>query len=208
MNPQKALQKQQLEVVTKASSAIRRLATAASEHFGGDCYLHAAIGQALLARAGIQSRIVVGYAAWRVGMGDGDVISHTTHEVSYLPPGVDKGLPFHAWLEVGPRILDFTTYQLRKKAAELDAMDGGKTNVAWSPDFLFAKKEMGSPYREVAQVYKTGVFHYQEIPGLHETINAERRTLDPEDILHAEFLMDNQNVMAFGPNNLHKRPRL
>lgn len=75
------------------SSALRRLATAASEKLGSDCYIHCALAQTILADFDIESRIVVGYAAWRVGNGDSDVIVHTPS------PGMvyqHQALPFHA----------------------------------------------------------------------------------------------------------------
>lgn len=205
MKSVKAVQKQQLEVVTRVSSAIRRLATAASSHLGSDCFIHAVIGQALLAKEGIASKVVVGFAAWRVGLGDGDVISHTNEEVSHLPPGVENGLPFHAWLELpdgGGRILDLTTYQIKQKAAELDAADGGKTTVTWAPDFLFAKKEVVSSYRDVAQSFKTGVFYYEPRPDLQAKLEEAGWHADEEDIRNAMILMDNPGLMVVGPNDM------
>lgn len=47
----------------RVSSALRRLATAASGNFGSDCFVHAAIAQKILARLGVESELVVGYAA-------------------------------------------------------------------------------------------------------------------------------------------------
>ena len=56
--------------LSRVSSAIRRLATAASGNLGSDCYVHAVIAQSILARLNIKSSIVVGYSAFRIGDGD------------------------------------------------------------------------------------------------------------------------------------------
>lgn len=100
------------DVVPRVAHAIRRLAMAASPSVGSDCYLHAALGRQLLADLGIEARVVTGYAAWRVGPGDGDVISHTHQETSYLPQGA-IGFAYHAWLACAGHVIDFTTYQLK-----------------------------------------------------------------------------------------------
>jgi hypothetical protein len=73
--------------VGQVASAIRRLALAASGYLGSDCHLHAEMGRLLLADLGFNATLVSGYAAWRVGPGDGDVISHTLHTQGFLPPG-------------------------------------------------------------------------------------------------------------------------
>lgn len=101
--------------VTRVSHALRKLATAASGQFGGDCYVHAVIGQQLLKDLGFECQLVVGYAAWRVGDGDSDVISHTKEVDTHLPPGV-KGAVYHAWLEHDGCLVDFSTYQCKRTA--------------------------------------------------------------------------------------------
>lgn len=96
------------KAVQNMGVAIRKLATAASAQFGGDCYLHAELGRALLADLGIEARRVVGYAAWRTGPGDSDVVAHVPHLQGFLPAG-SQGFAYHAWLEVGDTIIDFTS---------------------------------------------------------------------------------------------------
>lgn len=54
----------------RVASAIRRLATAASARHGSDCYVHAALAQAVLARLGVDSLITIGFSAFRVGEGE------------------------------------------------------------------------------------------------------------------------------------------
>jgi hypothetical protein len=108
----------------QVSAALRKLASASSGHLGSDCYVHAALGNRLLADLAIETKPVVGFAAWRVGNGDGDVISHTPRTQGHLPAG-GRGFAYHAWLDCSGFIIDFTTYQLSQKALTLDAADGG-----------------------------------------------------------------------------------
>jgi len=116
----------QLVDFPRLAEALRKLATAASGNLGADCYIHTAIAQAILLRLGVNAKVVVGYAAWRVGPGDADVILHAP-----VPGMVAQfgGLAYHAWLEIGYNIVDFTTYSLREKARQLDKLDGGHTAV-------------------------------------------------------------------------------
>lgn len=186
--------------VAKVASAIQKLAYAASSHQGMDCYLHAALGQALLSRNfGISTDIRVGYAAWRVGDGDGDVISHTKHTTAHLPQGVN-GLAYHAWLEANEHIIDLTTYQLTQKGKELDGFDGGRTAVDWCPAFLFVPKNEARSYQEVAQRQK-GLFFYEHDAALQASV-AGRFELDPDDVDTAEAVLSTEDVVVIGPNQL------
>ena len=65
-----------LPELQRISSALRRLATAASRNHGSDCYIHSALAQVMLARLGIESKLVAGYAGWRLGNGDSDMVLH------------------------------------------------------------------------------------------------------------------------------------
>lgn len=186
--------------VGRVASAVRRLASAASRHYGGDCYLHAVMGQQLLADLGIPSSVTVGYAAWRIGPGDGDVISHTPHTQGYLPEGA-IGLAFHAWLECQGLIVDLTTYQFAKKAQDLDAADGGHTTVAWRPDYLMLPHRAVRTYHQVAQALGPGVAYYEAVPSLRSRIGGASQ-LDPEDIAYARLLLANPELNVLGPNQL------
>lgn len=183
----------------KISVAIKKLAEAASAQFGGDCYLHAAIGQALLADHGIHAKIVVGDASWRVGQGDGDVITHSPQGRSFTPAGV-VGFPYHAWLECEDVLIDFTTYQLRKKAADLDAADGGHTSVEWCPDYLVLPRNKIRSYRDVAKL-DAGMAHYEKIEGIDQKITSGF-TLDPADIDMARLIMSSPHMRVLGPRNI------
>lgn len=81
----------------RIADAVQKLSIASSELYGGDCYLHGALSQKLLEMNNIDSRIVVGFAAWRVGDGDGDVITHRPQPGVALAPG---SAPYHVWLEI------------------------------------------------------------------------------------------------------------
>ncbi|MBU9199831.1 hypothetical protein KTD31_00260 [Burkholderia multivorans] len=181
------------------SHAIRRLAEAASAHIGSDCYLHAGLGRVLLADLGFEFQIRVGFAAWRLGPGDGDVISHTPHTQGYLPAGA-LGFAYHAWLTAGDWLLDFTTYQLARKAQALDAADGGHTTVEWCPDYLLTSTHSIRNYRQVAQASKSGVFYYEASAALAQRM-AETSTLDADDIETARVIMRNPEMRVMGPNS-------
>lgn len=194
----------QLSVAAKKVGwALQRLAIAASGQFGGDCYLHAVFGKALLADLGIASQVEVGYAAWRVGPGDGDVIAHTRETTSFLPEGA-LGFPYHAWLSTKDCIVDFTTYQFERKAHELDAADGGRTTVAWQPAVLVMLKRELCSYRNVAQALAPGVAYYESRPELQVQLGAHFQP-DEEDLAAARLLLGNPDMQAFGPNHASDR---
>lgn len=182
------------------AKAIRKLANAASGHFGKDCFVHALFAQrALKELAGIPSRIVVGHAAWRVGNGDGDVILHAP-----MPGMVFQGeaaLPYHAWLISGDYLLDFSTYQLREKAAQLDALDGGTTQVDWCPDYLIVKKKKISSLQQVQQ-HKAGLFYYQHNAKLERTVQVEAEPMDEDDWNIFLTIFHNPDVVVIGPNQV------
>ena len=184
-------------VLSHISSALRRLATAASGNFGSDCYVHSALAQNLLARLGFCSTLTVGYAAWRVGSGDSDIILHAP--IQDMPP--QPGVAFHVWLELGRYLLDFTTCQLPQKAAQLDALDGGTTKVTWHPNYLFTPKTSISPLRNVIQL-RAGLYCYTREPELEAKIIAASHPLDDDDLATAWLLYQNQDLNIFGPSNM------
>ncbi|WP_434715988.1 hypothetical protein [Paraburkholderia sp. A3RO-2L] len=185
--------------VASVSHAIRRLAEAASAHIGSDCYLHAGLGRILLADLGFEFQLRVGFAAWRLGPGDGDVVSHTLRTQGYLPAGA-KGFAYHAWLTAGDWVVDFTTYQLARKARELDAIDGGHTTVQWCPDYLLLKTNQIRSYQEVAQAPNAGVAYYEAHAALTQRM-AQTSSLDAEDIATARLILRNPEMVVLGPNS-------
>lgn len=186
-------------VVEAVGVALRKMAQAASSHLGGDCFLHAALGQALLAEKGVPSEIAAGYAAWRTGESDGSVIAHTRQVKGYLPEG-KQGFAYHAWLLVPGHIVDFTTYQLKAKALELDALDGGHTEVDWCPPMLLAPIAEVRSYREVAQGH-AGLFYYERDLSMEPKL-ARMFSMDPEDLQIAKLILANPDVAVLGPNQM------
>lgn len=186
--------------VQQVSHALRRLAEAASASLGADCYMHAEMGRVLLGDLGFHFETRVGYAAWRIGRADGDVVSHTRQAKSYLPAGAN-GFPYHAWLVAGDFLVDFTTYQLRRKARELDAADGGHTNVDWCPDYLLLTQSQVMAFRAAAVAPDAGAAHYEADPSLVPLL-ARDYALDAEDIAAARLIMRNPTMNVMGPNSL------
>ena len=187
-----------LPELQRVSSALRRLFTAASGNFGSDCFAHVAIAHELLARLGIQTTRICGYAAWRVNIHDPDIMLHAPLPGIPLQPG---GFPYHMWLEIDDHLLDYTTYQLKQKVDRLNELDGGTTHCIWCPDFLFASMKSISTLRDVIQL-RTGMYYYQRVPELEAEIVAASSPLDEGDVATAWMLYQNQEMQVFGPRNM------
>lgn len=183
--------------IPRLALAMRKLAIAASGHYGADCYVHAALPQVILAEQGVKSRIKIGFAGWRVGNGDGDVVMH--RPVPGMIPQPGSGA-YHVWLEVGQFLLDFTTYQLRDKAVQLDALDGGHTTVEWCPDYLFVPRKSVSGFWEVTN-RGAGLYYYEEVPSLTSLIITRASVLDPVDVQMLQHLYRSPGALVLGPND-------
>ncbi|ABD72141.1 hypothetical protein Rfer_4455 (plasmid) [Rhodoferax ferrireducens T118] len=194
----------QLGIVARLASALQKLMTGASPQLGADCLLHAQMAQTLLDQEGVPTRLVLGEAAWRVGPGDGDVITHSPNVGGFAPQGA-KALAYHAWLESGTKIIDFSTHSLRTKAAQLDAFDGGKTAVEWCPPYLVLERAQSLTLKEVAQADSAGVACYQEIPGLREFMIEQClvKEVDAGNLQLLRLVFDQPEIKVFGPNNRH-----
>lgn len=191
-------------VLARVSNALRKLAIASSNNLGHDCYLHMELGRALLAELGFQTDPVLGFSAWRVGGKDGDVIAHVPFcQDTLAQPGV-KAFPYHAWLSWHAYFIDFTTYQLPLKAKELDASDGGRTNVMWCPDFLLLPVGETRTYRQVLMDVRPGVAFYEACPELKASLGSKSGP-DPEALRVARILMANPDVVVLGPNSGRNR---
>lgn len=179
-----------IDIINRVAEAIRKLSNAASGHFGMDCHTHAYLAHRLLAREGFITRVASGFAAWRVGQGDGDVIVHQT---TPNMPMQENSLAFHSWLEfdhMGNRyILDMTTYQLKEKAAQLDALDGGKTTVSWAPDMLLCKSSETLSLGEVTQG-DVGLFYYKRDIAIEGKLSASAREMMRDSNAAAEIEED------------------
>ena len=184
----------------RVASAVQRLTRAASANYGSDCTLQSMLAQSILTRLGVKSDICVGFVAWRVGDGDGDVISHLP--VPGYEPSNPRELPFHTWLTVGNNIFDVTT-DMEEKAARLDALDGGKTTVDWTPPYLLLPYDQVATYKDVAQK-QAGLAYYERDAKLERLVLSEANStsLDPDDVDRVWLLYENPDIKTFGPNDL------
>lgn len=159
------------------ANALRAACDTATEARGADCALYALVGARVLQHFGVAARAVAGHAAWRVGPGAGDVISHSEQTGGgYHGPllGSGRAAMFHAWIEAGDTVLDFTTWLLPTKAADLDAADGQHTSVQWCPPFVCVRKRDTQPMRSVVNGYQPGLLCYARDERL------ERMALGPD----------------------------
>lgn len=189
-------------VFKRLACALQKLTTSASPHVGADCMLQAMLAQRILQDCGIDTRVVVGEAAWRVGPGDGDVITHSP-QIGGFAPANAKALAYHAWLEMESTIIDFTTHSLKFKAKALDAMDGGTTNVVWCPPYLVIQREETASLKAVGQAPKEGISCYHELPGLYEFMVAKglKQDVDESDVLLLQLIFQNSEMEVIGPND-------
>jgi len=198
MTSTRSNQQNDLIVATaRVSEALRELAMALSPNFGSDCYLHMVLGQVLLGDLGIQTHRVLGVASWRVGPGVGDVLSYRPSK-NQLVSSKGDGVAYHAWLEFDATIIDFTTYQLRFRAKQLDAMDGQCTRAEWCPGFLLLPKAQVRHHFEVQQATRLGLAYYEACPALDEIVSIGEPP-DPEGVRVARWLMEDPNRSVVGP---------
>lgn len=129
--------------IGRVAAAVRQVIGAITDFHGADCRMYAHIGAGLLSSLGMgEVKVVAGSAAWRVGSGDSDVVSHAReiNGMQFSMAGTQQAALFHSWIETPDLVIDFSTATLRAKAAMLDAADGGKTTVDWCPDFIWYSK--------------------------------------------------------------------
>lgn len=186
----------------RVAQAVYKLTAASSPVFGADCLLQAALAQSILSRLGVPAKVQAGYAAWRVGEGDGDVISHRPGPGMVLRD--PRELPFHAWLEVGSHIFDVTTRQLAHKAQQLDALDGGSTTVQWQPDYLLIPIERTSGYKDVANG-SAGLCYYSPQPEIARIVIDGQAPLEEESIALAWTIYQNPTIQVCGPNDMERQ---
>ncbi len=190
--------------LSRLAKAMQKLATAASSSLGGDCYVHATLAGVILAELGIQNRLTIGFAGWRVGDGDGDVILHAPTPQTPIAAGSGRCIPFHAWLSLGDAdtawILDFSTYQLPRKAAELDAADGATTAVNWKPDYLLIPATRTVTRSKVTNG-KAGMCYYEENGHMTRLVMSEDNAMDRMDLSTLRFLYEHPDVEVLGPND-------
>jgi hypothetical protein len=159
----------------KVALAVKTTCDALTDARGYDCQMYAQVGAGLLGRLGVTAKPVAGGAAWRVGPGDGDVLNHFPDRQGSRCFRPDVAMPttmFHAWINVQDLLVDFTTWSLTQKAQQLDAADGGQTQVEWAPEYLCTPIESALPYRDVVQGEGSGLFSYVRIEALERMIFA------------------------------------
>lgn len=162
-------------VLQPLSEVMHRVIGAMTDSHGADCLLYAQVGAEVLRRLGVPATAEAGTASWRVGPGDGDVISHGAHglpanAVVGVPAGAMQAGMFHAWINVGTKILDFTTRQLPHKARQLDEMDGNTTQVDWCPPFLWVDRRELQAHVAVAKAPGAGVFSYERNQAIESVV--------------------------------------
>ena len=189
-----------LPAVSRISAALRKYALAASSSLGSDCYVHAELGRVLLNDLGFATRLVAGFAAWRIGPGADDVLGHVPHLTAYAPTG-GPGLAYHTWLECSALLIDFTTYQLQHKARQLDAADGGTTTVTWCPPFLCAQRHELRRYEELVHARTAGLAYYQARPELDGVLRPHSE-VHPAHVSAMRLLLANPDLNVIGPNDL------
>lgn len=192
-----ATSKELICAVSCVSAALRKLAPALSPNFGSDCYLHMELGRILLGDLEIEARPVLGFATWRVGPGAGDVLSYLPRPNEFTVP-TPHALSYHAWLDMGKALVDFTTYQFRFRAKQLDAVDGQRTTVDWCPPFLMMAPLEVRSQLEVQQATVAGLASYEACPALERIVGLGEPP-DPEGVRVARWLMANPLRSVIGP---------
>jgi hypothetical protein len=195
--------------LARVALAVRKLIAAISGGRGGDCYSYVSYGRYLLGRLGVPAEIVIGYAAWRVGDGNVDVIAHHPNVPTVCVAGPEispnglspDSMMYHAWLEVAGRIIDFSTCDLPRKAAIADAADGMHTTVTWAPDYLAAEKREVASFEKVTQEH-AGLFCYERVPSLEAKARAEALAPDETDLGMLWMLYQNPDMLMLGPANV------
>lgn len=191
-------------LVERLSTALRKLSISSSKQLGGDCAAHAYLAQRILADHGVQTRVAFGVAAWRIGPGDGDVISHVPQVGKVQLMMQPKAFPYHAWLETDSAIIDFSTHTLGLKASQLDAMDGGHTTVAWCPDYLVLKLGDVKSFEDVANAPQEGIAFYQEVPELLGLMKAHGfiTEVSEVDLSVLQLIFRNPDIHVMGVNDV------
>lgn len=206
------------------AAAVKQVVSAVTSFAGADCILYSVVGAGLLNKLGLKSVPVAGSAAWRVGPGDADAISHATEVTGqhFAPEGKSAGL-FHCWIQtvtdanfthaIGFDIIDTSTWQLKKKARELDAMDGQVTKVDFCPEYIWdnaKSKKLLSP-RAVVSSFDVGVYAYLRKPEIEKIIFTEGALQEAEHMIAAAEMCykallrgEALNVMGVGANGVEE----
>lgn len=137
-----------------------------------NCILVAHTLSYILTEVGIKNNVCLGFAVWSVGQDKNDIITHLPNSMTQI--GQEGGMVIHAWVEVGEdrKIIDFTTYQLKKKGKLLEVADGLKTNVKWCPDYLVTTQDKLKSLDQIKHSKYAGNYGYQRVPKYEEAMIA------------------------------------
>lgn len=167
----------------RVAAAVRALMAEASTIPALDALAHARLARHLLHRAGLVSDLTIGFAAWRVGPGDGDIIAYGGGDDAAVDTVRTKAetAQYHAWLETGGHVFDVATYQLARKAAEFDRHRGKSIRVTWCPDFVLVPKASLASFARVRQAV-VGLMYYERDAFLQSVVGTGSGELDARQV--------------------------
>lgn len=125
--------------------------------------------QVLLAEHGIDTTIIKGEAAFRVGNSELANVAFVSETHGMQVFGHPDNL-FHYWLkDDSNRILDFSTFTLKDVVADLDKKERVKkpTKVTWCPDYLYVKNSECASLHKVRFGKNDKLFFYKPSIGYH-----------------------------------------
>jgi hypothetical protein len=186
--------------IARVAAAVRWLFSAED---GTDCVGYAMYGAHLLQLLGVAADVAVGYSAWRVGDGPLDVIAYHPD----YNPQTYKQLVFHAWIQAGSKVIDFTTHDLSRKRSILDLSKPRlkpfkDTTVTWCPDYLVAEKHEIVDVLRVKRGAHPPLFYYERLPIIEARFRAEVAPPKPDALSMLWTIYSNPDVMMFGPSNV------
>ena len=129
-----------------------------------------------------------------------DALAHLpSPNTPLLVQGDKLEFAYHAWLSVPGSIIDFTTFQLRKKALIADVGDGSHTTVTWCPDFLILPQSSVVTGRELlAKTTPPGAAYYERNLVV-ESLVKNHETIDHELIQIGTKFLARPHVQVFTP---------
>jgi hypothetical protein len=173
----------------RISAAVRMRVAEGSDPPALDALRHARLARHLLQRAGLESDLMVGFSAWRVGPGVGDIVAHGgSHDPRAESSRRDDLVPpHHAWVETGGHVYDATTYQLARKAADLSRPDGAVVSAVWCPDFVLTPRASLASFARVRQPV-VGLMYYARDAYLQSIVLQQSVAPDPQDLARLEHI--------------------
>jgi hypothetical protein len=173
----------------RVAAAVRALVAEGSATAARDALRHAQLARHLLQRAGLESDVMIGFAAWRVGPGVGDIVAHGgSHDPRAESSRRDELVPqHHAWLETGGHVYDATTYQLARKAADLGRVNGAAVTAVWCPDFVLTPRASLASFARVRQPV-VGLMYYERDAYLQSVVLQQSIAPDPQDLARLEHI--------------------